>query len=333
MNDSESDRTKKMKAAVEAVLTDTFLSLAILVTRVISASGYLHKWDSVQFALALSNYDIHRHQPHPLGYPGYIGLAWIIRKFVPDDNTALVIVGVLSSVIIAVTLHRLARSVWGTRAGIIAGIIAVVNPLDWYFSSVALSYISGAAVAAVAAHAAWSSSKKTKWVIPLAAGFSSIFWPYAGVLVFPVALWGFMRHADKPSHPENRFGISFWAEAVKFSALFAIPVLLAYIPVIVHTGGWASFMSEVLSESDKHVVRFSGWVQRPMSEFLSTTGSIGEFLMKGFGIGRWLFLALLIPITGEKGCESKKVVFLLPLGIMGYALIHWGKDPVFITIG
>ena len=45
----------------------------------------LDEWDSVQFALGVSNFNLWRHQPHPPGYPLYLASGWLAHHLLPRD--------------------------------------------------------------------------------------------------------------------------------------------------------------------------------------------------------------------------------------------------------
>jgi hypothetical protein len=118
-----------------------------------------------------------------------------------------------------------------------------------------------------------------------------------------------------------------------FAGLLALPLLIGYLPVILDTGGWDAYFAVIRSESGKHILRFGEWASNPLMEFIVTTGSIADFLKEGLGMGRWVLLALLIPITGEVGCAPRRVIGLLPLGVAGFAALHWGADPAVRAAG
>jgi hypothetical protein len=110
----------------------------VLLTRAPVRSQYLFSWDSVNFALALDRWDLSLHQPHPPGYLGYVWLARAFRLVAPDANTALILVGVLATIVSGVAWFRLALR-HGIRpihawAGLL---ILLTSPLVWFYSSVA----------------------------------------------------------------------------------------------------------------------------------------------------------------------------------------------------
>jgi len=307
------------------ILIDIGLAVLALFTRLVSQSVFLHKWDSVQFALALENFDITRHQPHPVGYPGYIGLAWIAKQAVADDNSALVLVGIVSAIISVISLHHIGRMFINPRGGFVAALLAIFNPLMWFFSSVALSYMAGVGAATLAICLTLYLDKKYKWIGPVVGGLSLVIW-HGAILIMPAVLWAYLvdeKGGDEGKQPGLNID---WSRILSFIPLIAVPAIIGYIPVIADTGGLGPYLAEIFTESGKHASRFSGWFSHPVTEFLDNTGSLAGLFKQGFGKGRWLFLVLLIPVFGEIGCSSKKVIGLLPLMVAGYVSLHWGTD-------
>ena len=49
----------------------------------------LHNWDAVQFALALHEYDVVKHQPHPPGYILYVALGRVVHAWIGDAAARL----------------------------------------------------------------------------------------------------------------------------------------------------------------------------------------------------------------------------------------------------
>src|SRR4030042_238026 len=93
------------------------LSLFILtiLTRIPFTSKYLYHWDSVQFALALEDYDITVHQPHPPGYFLYVMLGRLVNLFVKDANTTFIFISILFSSLQVVTLSFFGIEIFDTQ--------------------------------------------------------------------------------------------------------------------------------------------------------------------------------------------------------------------------
>lgn len=70
------------------IITIIVLIVLTCVSRIPFATRHIVSHDSVNFALALKDFDISKHQPHPPGYIVYIGLAKFINLFVKDANTS-----------------------------------------------------------------------------------------------------------------------------------------------------------------------------------------------------------------------------------------------------
>ncbi len=65
-----------------------------VISRIPFASSFLYNHDSVAYALALRQYDITIHQPHPPGYFLYVMLGKLLFKFVPDANVVFVCISI-----------------------------------------------------------------------------------------------------------------------------------------------------------------------------------------------------------------------------------------------
>ena len=68
----------------------------VLISRATMYSPWLEDWDSVQYALALDDYSIANHTPHPPGYPVYIATGRIIDIFAKNDVFALTLLSVVA---------------------------------------------------------------------------------------------------------------------------------------------------------------------------------------------------------------------------------------------
>ena len=66
------------------------LALVTLASRWPYRARMLYNWDAVQFALALREFDIAKHQPHPPGYVLYVGLGRLVNATLADPTLAYV---------------------------------------------------------------------------------------------------------------------------------------------------------------------------------------------------------------------------------------------------
>jgi hypothetical protein len=112
--------------------------------------------DSVNFALALDDYDVGRHQPHPPGYPVYIALARGVRAplaFIwPDaspglvDARALALLGVVLGALASVPLWVFFRHLEDdARRAVFATALTLACPLVWFSAGRPMSDVTGLA--------------------------------------------------------------------------------------------------------------------------------------------------------------------------------------------
>ncbi len=116
------------------------LALAALATRLPFRSQFLYHWDSVNFALSLEHYDVRLHQPHPPGYLLYSMLVRLVNAVVHDANASLVWISLFSGALSVLALYWLGTIMFGRSVGQGAALLALTNPLHWFYNQVALSY-------------------------------------------------------------------------------------------------------------------------------------------------------------------------------------------------
>jgi len=95
------------------------------------APSRLFDFDAANFALALDDFNPARHQPQPPGYPLYVALTRLVHFFEPDVATTFVITGVIGAAVSVLLLTILGARIYGLRAGILAGILLLTNPVLW----------------------------------------------------------------------------------------------------------------------------------------------------------------------------------------------------------
>src|SRR5438093_13557170 len=114
---------------------------ATILIRLPFTSRFLYSQDSVQFALALENYDVYLHQPHPPGYFLYVMAGKLLNYFIQDANVSFITISVIASALTVVAVYYLARAIFAEGTAWWAGMLAVTSSLLWFYGEVALSYI------------------------------------------------------------------------------------------------------------------------------------------------------------------------------------------------
>ena len=123
-----------------------FLSpLAVITTRLATRSHYLFSWDAVQFALAMDDLDLAKHQPHPPGYVLFVLAGKMLRPLVGDAATALVTWNVLAaslSLILVFLFAYHAEDENRLERGWLAWFLLLPSALFWFYGSTTGIYMS-----------------------------------------------------------------------------------------------------------------------------------------------------------------------------------------------
>src|SRR5688572_10046483 len=154
---------------------DVVCALALSVLTVLSRLPYrarmLYNWDAVQFALALKEYDVAKHQPHPPGYILYVGLGRMVNCILDDATASYVVLAVVFSGATTFVVYFLGRAVYGRATGLVAATLLAVSPLFWFYGSVGLTYATEALCASVVAYFAFRAARGSAVDACLAAAY------------------------------------------------------------------------------------------------------------------------------------------------------------------
>src|SRR5260370_24679424 len=131
------------------------LSLLTVLSRLPYRARMLYNWDAVQFALALREYDVVKHQPHPPGYILYVGLGRIVNAWLHDPTAAYVLLAVACSGLTTFVVYLLARGIYDRATALAAASVLAVSPLFWFYGSVGLTYAGEALFASIVAYFAF----------------------------------------------------------------------------------------------------------------------------------------------------------------------------------
>jgi hypothetical protein len=121
-----------------------FLIVALMcaVTRFFALSRSVWDWDEALFTMAMRDYDVRLHHPHPPGFPVFIAVARLVRFIVPDDFRALQTVNVIAAMFVFVAVFLFARELRLRFATCVsAGALFAFFPNVWFFGGGAFSDI------------------------------------------------------------------------------------------------------------------------------------------------------------------------------------------------
>jgi hypothetical protein len=111
-------------------------------TRFFAFARSVWDWDEALFTMAMRDYDITLHHPHPPGFPVFIALARIARLVVPDDFRALQAVNLIAAMLIFPAVYCFARELrLRFSTSVIAGALFAFFPNVWFFGGGAFSDI------------------------------------------------------------------------------------------------------------------------------------------------------------------------------------------------
>jgi len=102
----------------------------------------LDEWDAAQFALALTQYDVTRHLPHPPGYPVYMFLGRILFSLTGNQIYSLTLLSALCGSLTLLPFYLLVQRMFrNSTLSVLASLFLMVLPQFWLNSLKALSDI------------------------------------------------------------------------------------------------------------------------------------------------------------------------------------------------
>jgi hypothetical protein len=122
--------------------TRIFVGAAIVtaLSRLLALARSPWDWDELLFALALRDYDVTRHHPHPPGFPLFIAAGKFLRLVTPNEFRALQLVNLLCACALMPVAYLLARQLrmrFLTALG--ASLLLAFLPNVWFYGGTALS--------------------------------------------------------------------------------------------------------------------------------------------------------------------------------------------------
>jgi 4-amino-4-deoxy-L-arabinose transferase-like glycosyltransferase len=298
------------------------VSLLTILSRLPYRARMLYNWDAVQFALALHEYDVVKHQPHPPGYILYVALGRLVHGWTGDATAAYVLLAVAFSGAGTFVVYLLAHAVYDRPTAVTASTLLAVSPLFWFYGTVGLSYPGEALMASVVAYFAFRALRGSETDAWLAAGYLGL---AAGLrqslLVLLLPLWlvcvvvGVRR-----------------ARAIAVGAgVLALAVLAWFVPMIWLTGGLERYLDASRDLADT-VVKPTFILSGPLETTLRMSRHLLESLL--VALGPLAVVALLIPWYARRHGWGRREWFLLVWTVppvLVYTLVHFGQAGYVLT--
>ncbi|MGH7267297.1 MAG: hypothetical protein ACREMB_20950 [Candidatus Rokuibacteriota bacterium] len=300
------------------------LVLALLLAGVTTLSRIPHRarllptWDAVQFALALRDYDVVKHQPHPPGYILYIALARALEALTGDPAASLVGLAIAASGATVFLTYRLAWQVSGRATAVVAASALAASPLFWFYGVVGLPYTTEAALVTAVACLVWPMGRgRPGFLVPSALALALAGGVRQSILPLLFPLWLAMAW----------LGLRRWRPIVGGAAVMGAVTAAWLGPMVWLTGGLGAYVTAAFDLYDSTIRATTvagaagGWRVNVIA--LAEAGLLGLGIwlpaLAGLGlaadrVGRWFFGAWILP----------------PLAV--YAAIHFGQHGYLLAI-
>jgi 4-amino-4-deoxy-L-arabinose transferase-like glycosyltransferase len=298
------------------------LSLLTVVSRLPYRARMLYNWDAVQFALALNEYDVVKHQPHPPGYILYVGLGRLVHGWVGDAASAYVLLAVAFSGAGTFVVYLLARAMYDRPTALTAAALLAVSPLFWFYGTVGLSYAGEALFASIVAYFAYRALRGSETDAWLAAGYLGV----AGglrqsllLLLFPLWLVGTLAGVRR-------------RRAVAIGLLIlAVAVVAWFVPMIWLTGGLSRYLEASRQLADT-VVMPTSILGGPFEVTLRMSRYVLESVLVALGplAAATLLLPWYVRHYGWRAREWFLAGWTLP-PVLVYTLVHFGQAGYVLT--
>ena len=330
---SRAPRACRRAAAALRSHSDLVTALGLAAVTLLSRWPYrarmLYNWDAVQFALALREFDIAKHQPHPPGYLLYVGLGRLLNAWVSDPTLAYVALAMLFSAGTTFVLYWLARRMYDRATGVVGASLLAVSPLFWFYGSVGLTYAGEAFAATVVAWFAYRTlteggGRHLYWgafTLGLTGGMRQ------SVLLLLLPLWLGAAVVDIRSRP----GPGPHRRLILAGFILVGSVLAWLLPMMWLTGGPAAYVAAS--------TQLYGSMLLPTSVLggsIDVTLAQARYLIEStlVGLGPLSLAALALPAYARRqrwgGREWFLSVWIVPPGVF-YTLVHFGQAGYVLT--
>jgi transmembrane protein TMEM260 (protein O-mannosyltransferase) len=298
------------------------LALVTLLSRWPYRARMLYNWDAVQFALALHEFDVAKHQPHPPGYLLYVALGRLLNASLADPTLAYVALAMLFSAGSTFVLYWLGRRLYDRATAVTAASLLAVSPLFWFYGSVGLTYAGEAFAASLVAWFAYGA---------LSGHVPSLYWGALAlgltggmrqsVLVLLLPLWLGSALLGVPSRRRQAIAVG----------ILSASVLAWLLPMLWLTGGAAAYVGAS--------TQLYGSVLLPTSVLggsLEITLAQIRYLLEStlVGLGPLGLVALILPAYSRRMGWRRPEWFLLGWmvpPVIFYMLIHFGQAGYVLT--
>lgn len=298
-----------------------FLFLFSFLLRIPFRSQFLYHWDSVNFAYAMSQFNLAKEQPQPPGYILYVYLARFVNLAFHDPQTTLVAVSLVSSSLAVVLAFLVGKEIFNRTSGwIVAGLLAT-SPLFWFYSEIALPHtldtllVLGCIYLLFRVYRGdYRSLYPAVVLLAVAGGVRQ----QTLVFLLPVTLFAFFR-----------MGLKRWLLAAGLGVLVC---LAWFIPLIASTGGLANYLQITRQFSDRFQDTTSVFMGAGLAGIAHNVRKLVEYTVYAWGPALIAPLALGALLLRKKAFPTSQwgrwiflALWALP-ALIFYTFIHMGQQ-------
>jgi hypothetical protein len=176
------------------------LALAMmLLTRLPFLPQHLFSFDSVNFALALDDFNPNRNQPQPPGYPFFVAESRLVYALMGSPEATFAFVKIAAGALAVGLLYLLVARLVSIGAGVVAAMLLLVNPAFWHSSLASPIRPHLALFSVLFAYLCWLAANEHRrfflWA-SLVLGLSAGFRLELPIILFPLWLWTAREVAD-----------------------------------------------------------------------------------------------------------------------------------------
>ncbi len=247
------------------------LFILVLVTRIPFRTEYLFNWDSANFALALRDFDVTRHAPHPPGYPYFVLAGKALQGITGEANSALVLESIIISALAVIALMALGQAMFSKTIGLVAALLLTGSVTFWTYGEIALAYTSLALFSSLGALFAYQTiflGKDRGIHLALAYSVGSGFRPDLLLFLAPLLLVSCLRLPIK--------------KAILVIAIAIAGVLLWLVPTMLLSGGVSSYIAVMQAYLSQDVI----------DKYSSTSRGVGGLVVNIRDTASYLFYSL-----------------------------------------
>jgi len=150
-----SDRAGTVRLQVVDLLVPWIVAAATLVARLATAATGPSDWDSSQYAVAVSRFDVTHGRPQPPGYWLYVFAGRLVHGTGLGTVESLVLVSAVASAAAAGLVVVAGRDLGGRWVGVAAGLLVATSPFAWFSGSIVSTYSFDLLIAPLLIILAW----------------------------------------------------------------------------------------------------------------------------------------------------------------------------------